>query len=212
VPGSVLTDGQILSLSAGTSAAILFRSGAIVRLKGPFDGRLDTLQPAAGRGGALALVQALQSRGVDAAIIGATRSLPPASIYGGAEGADVSVDTRHSAIYCINDNDTVWLKGGPAARGGPIRLQREDSQRALPWPDGATQIPWPDDLTIEDGDRFDVRVEHGGAPATLVFRRMPPALSTEAWVAAGILLGCRDQADPGLQRIRTAVEQEIAAR
>src|SRR5215469_4343259 len=51
VPGSVITDDQTLSLPSGTDAVLLFRSGAIVRLKGPFEGRLNQVRPAGAPGG-----------------------------------------------------------------------------------------------------------------------------------------------------------------
>ena len=50
VPGSVIADSQTLVLASGASATLLFRSGAVVRMKGPFEGRLDAVRPAASPG------------------------------------------------------------------------------------------------------------------------------------------------------------------
>jgi hypothetical protein len=67
------------------------------------------------------------------------------------------------------------------------------------------RIPWPDDVPIEDDDRFEFIV-NGAAKVTATFRVMEnrPA-SDAAWVAEGILRGCRDQFDAALEQLAKAV-------
>ncbi len=206
VPGTVIAEGQILELAAGASATLLFRSGNLVRLKGPFEGSLRDAQPADAPGGVEGLVQALRRQGVDATVVGATRGLvPPPSARSAMKGQPVAVDVRRSAIYCLRAGDTLWLHG--RADAGLLRLQRGHNVRELAWPAGATRITWPDDLPVEDGDRFDVIDEHGGTLATMIFHRLEPAPSALAWIATGLLSGCRSQVEPALRELAAAVEK-----
>lgn len=93
----------------------------------------------------------------------------------------------------------------PAVEGGTYGLRRGGSTRTIAFPPGADRIEWPDDLSIEDGDRFDLVID-GQARAVIGFRQLAsryPSLS--AWVADGILAGCHEQFDRELRRLRQAV-------
>jgi hypothetical protein len=206
VPGSVISDSQTLALSAGASATLLFRSGEIVRLKGPFEGRLDAIRPAAAPGGAEGLVQALRGQGVDATTIGATRGVTVPSARSAMTGAPVNVDARSSAIYCVGPKDTLWLRNSSVA-GGVIRLRRGRSLREVAWPEGAERVEWPADIMVEDGDRFDVIDDKGAVAATMIFHRLNPPSSDTAWIAAGLLSGCRSQAEPALRELAREIEK-----
>jgi len=206
VPGTVIAEGQILDVPAGASATLLFRSGHLLRLKGPFEGSLREVQPADAPGGVEGLVEALRRQGVDATVVGATRGLaPPPSARSAMKGQPVLADIRRSAIYCLGAGDTLWLHG--RADTGLLRLRRGHSVREMAWPAGVTRVAWPDDLLIEDGDRFDVVDEHGAALATMIFHRLDPAPSALAWIAAGLLSGCRSQIEPALRELVAAVEK-----
>lgn len=206
VQGSVISDSQTLALSAGASATLLFRSGEIVRLKGPFEGRLDAVRPEAAPGGAEGLVQALRGQGVEATVIGATRGFMAPSAHAAMTGAAVNIDVRSSAIYCVGPTDTLWLRSSSAA-GGVIRLRRGRSLREVAWPEGAARVEWPSDLMVEDGDRFEAIDDKGGVAATMIFHRLDPQSSTTAWIAASLLSGCRSQAEPALRELARDIEK-----
>jgi hypothetical protein len=122
---------------------------------------------------------------------------------------DVLVETRRSATWCISAADTIWLARPEAA--GRYALRRHGNVRALAWPPGATRIEWPADLPIEDGDRFEL-LRDGEAQASIGFRRMPAAANEPAAVAAGILLGCRDQFAAALEQLARSVAPAEAER
>jgi hypothetical protein len=206
VPGSVITDSQTLALAAGASATLLFRSGGIVRVKGPFEGRLDAVRPTGAPGGAEGLVRALRDQGVDASVVGATRGFTTPSAHAAMTGAPVNVDIRSSAIYCVGPNDTLWLRGS-AGTGGKIRLRRGRSVREVAWPQGAERIAWPDDVQVEDGDRFEVVDNAGVVAATMIFHHLDPPSSSTAWIAAGLLSGCRSQIEPALRELALEIEK-----
>ena len=207
VPGSVISDSQTLALSAGASATLLFRSGDIVRLKGPFEGRLDAIRPAAAPGGAEGLVQALRGQGVEAAVIGATRVVPPP--HASKPGEPVYVEVQRSAIYCVGPKDALWLRSS-FVPGGVVRLRRGRSLREVAWPEGAQRVAWPDDLLVEDGDRFEVIDEKGGIAATMIFHRFDPPSAPRAWIAAALLSGCRSQAEPALRELARDLEKNTS--
>src|SRR5215469_6530888 len=75
VPGTIITEGQRLTLPDGADAVVLFRSGVLVRLKGPLNSTL-TIDGVSGQGGGAAsntvgaLVTALRGGGTDASVIG----------------------------------------------------------------------------------------------------------------------------------------------
>jgi hypothetical protein len=211
-PGMVLAPGDRLRLPDGASMTLLLRSGEMLRLRGPLETRFDPALPGGQEGSAAALAGAFRLRGLDASAIGGTRatlgrrSLPP---------ADIAVEAERSGTWCLRPADTVWLLR-PAAEPADIALRRRGSLRRLAWPPGAARIEWPGDLTIEDGDAFEVVAEGeargpgmgpgmGQAMATLTFRVLAtPAPSEAAAVAQGLLLGCREQHEAALRRLARA--------
>jgi hypothetical protein len=204
-PGSVLSDGQILDLPAGASATLLFRSGAVVRLRGPFEGRFDAAKPGAAPEGAEGLVQALRGQGVDATVLGATRGFTALAARASMSGANVNVEVKTSAIYCVGPNDTLWLHSSTQG-WRTIKLRRSRSVREVAWPEGAERVEWPTELRVEDGDRFEILDPEGAVAATLIFHRMAPMPSATAWIATGLLSGCRTQAEPALRELTREIE------
>jgi hypothetical protein len=206
VAGSVITEDQTLALPAGASATLLFRSGSIVRLKGPFEGRLDTARPAGSPGGTEGLVQALRGKGIDVSVIGATRGFTIPSANTAMTGGLVNVDVQKSAIYCIGPKDTLWLRGS-SVTGATIRLRRARTLREVAWPKGAPRVAWPADVLVEDGDRFDVVDNAGAVSATMIFHRLVPPPSVTAWIATSLLAGCRSQIEPALRELALEIEK-----
>jgi hypothetical protein len=205
-PGMILGDGQPLSLPEGASATLLFRSGQMVKLQGPFSGALPAPEGAAS---ATALAGALRMQGVDASVIGGSRDVAP-SARRAMSGHDIPINPQRSATYCIGSRDSLWLPR-PASGERLMGLRRKQSMRMVAWPEGAAQIEWPDDVMIEDGDRFDLVDAEGAAHASIVFRRFPSAPRSEtAWVAQMLLSGCTVQADSALREVeRNSLAPEL---
>jgi hypothetical protein len=205
-PGMAVAVTDTLALPEGASMTLLFRSGQILRLRGPFEGSLERIQATADKATVPALAQLFRLQGVDAAVIGGTRTTNTAEVH--ATG-DLQVDPQRSATYCLGPSDVVWI-GWPGTEGESYGVRRRSNTRAIVWPAGATRTAWPDDVPIEDGDRFEIVA--GNTPrATLTFRVLPPNFPSDAaWVAAGILAGCHEQFDAPLRRLaRAAVPPEL---
>ena len=208
VPGMVVSPADRLSLPEGASATLLFQSGETLRLRGPFEGNLFQQQPAAAAtGGAAVLADMFRMHGVDATVIGGTRSTGPARSAPALD--DVQVDPERSGTYCVEPATSVWITR-PAGEAGGYTLRRKGSTRGLAWPAGAQRIEWPGDVPIDDGSQFEIAVG-SAALATVTFRSMPPAApGGPGRIATGIVLGCRDQFDVELNRFsRTVAEPEL---
>ncbi len=198
VPGMVVSSSDRLSIPDGASATLLFQSGEMLRLGGPFEGTLNQQQAKAGEGSVAVLADLFRMHGVDATMIGGTRSTGIAR--SGAPIEDVQVDPGHSGTYCVEPATSVWISR-PAGDARTYAVRRKGSSRTLGWPSGATRVEWPADVPIEDGTQFEIATD-GAARATVTFRTMPaPGASLPAKVASGIILGCHDQFDNELHRI-----------
>jgi Domain of unknown function (DUF4384) len=208
-PGMVVAAGEPLLLPEGASVTLLFRSGQMLRLRGPAQASLDLAAPARREGVVTALAEAFRLRGVDASVIGGARATGFARVR--PQMQDVMVDAQRSGTYCVGPADTVWLTRPPAATEATLALRRRGNLRAIAWPGGAARIEWPSDLPIEDGDRFEVLAGGGAALATLTFRTVAGAPPSEAAaIAEGLLLGCHEQHEGALRRLaRAAVPQEL---
>ena len=200
----VVAAADPLGLPDGTSITLLFRSGQMLRLRGPLEASLDRAEPAA------------------ATTARCRRSPRRSGCRGRCEG-----DRRHPrdrpltrcgrgpagrcrsapATYCIRPPIRSGLSA-PRPRARPTALRRRGGSRGIAWPAGAGRVEWPDDVPIEDGDRFEL-VADGTAQATLTFRVLAPRFAGGR-VAAGILSGCHEQYDAALRRLaRAAVPPEL---
>jgi hypothetical protein len=207
VPGMVVSSNDRLSVPDGASATLLFESGEVLHLAGPFEG---TLVQQAGNSGAKSvsmLAEMFRSHGVDATVIGGTRSTgaPRSSV----EIDDIHLDPQHSGTYCIGPSTSVWINR-PDGDSGMYAVRHKGSSRALRWQPGSDRAEWPADVPIEDGSQFEIAT-NGAARATVTFHAMPSATPTiAAAVATGILLGCHDQFDDELRRFsRSMVRPEL---
>lgn len=202
VPGMVISFADRLSVPDGASATLLFQSGEILRVRGPFEGTLEQPQANELSGGAATLANTFRLHGVDATVIGGTRSVGSTRSASALE--DVQVDPQRSGTYCVNPTTSVWITH-PADKAAEYTLRRKGSLRRLGWPPGAERVEWPADVPIEDGSQFEIVID-GTARATVSFRAMPPAAASgPARVATGILFGCHDQFDDELHQFSRSV-------
>jgi hypothetical protein len=202
-PGMVVSSNDRLSIPDGASATLLFQSGELLRLGGPFEGTLGQRQAKADSS-VSALADLFRTQGVDATVIGGTRSLsrPTDPID------DVQIDPQHSGTYCISDSTSVWISR-PSGDNHDFQVRRQGSSRTLAWPTGANRVEWPADVPIEDDSQFEIATD-GIAHATITFATMPTGLTRASMVARGILAGCREQFDPELHKVgRSAVQPEL---
>jgi hypothetical protein len=203
-PGTVITEDQSLAVPKAATVTILFRSGQMLKVAGPFEGGLGQARPADAPGGLAGLVAALRSAGVDASAVGATRTLAPSARRALADRS-VLVDPRRPATYCLGQEDTIWLLRSDAAEETITALRHGGMRRELYWPEGAARIEWPPEVIIEEGDRFEALDASDRPVAVLAFHRLNAPASDAAWIAQTLLLGCRDQAEPALHELERAL-------
>ncbi|WP_158258414.1 DUF4384 domain-containing protein [Rhodopila globiformis] len=205
-PGMVVATADRLSVPEGATATLLFQSGEVLRLRGPFDGTLAQQRPSGGSGSAAMFADMFRLHGVDATVIGGTRSINPGRPVAALD--DVQVDPERSGTYCVEPATSVWItrpSGGP----GTYALRRKGNNRALAWPQGAQRIEWPADVPIEDGSQFEITTG-GTARATVTFRDVASTTGGAARIARGFVLGCRDQFEEELKRFsRLVVGPEV---
>ena len=207
VPGMVVSATDRLSVPEGASATLLFQSGEMMRLGGPFEGTLGQQQVKATGNSVAMLADLFRLHGVDATMIGGTRSTNVAR--SGPSIEDVLIDAERSGTYCVEPSTSVWITRAPGdARMYAVR--RKGNTRTLGWPSGAERVEWPVDVPIEDGSQFEIATD-GAARATVTFRAMPSSVGPgPATVATGILLGCREQFNDELRRVsRSAARPEL---
>ena len=207
VPGMVVSATDRLSVPEGASATLLFQSGEMMRLGGPFEGTLGQQQVKATGNSVAMLADLFRLHGVDATMIGGTRSTNVAR--SGPSIDDVLIDAERSGTYCVEPSTSVWITRPPGdARMYAVR--RKGNTRTLGWPSGAERVEWPADVPIEDGSQFEIATD-GAARATVTFRAMPSSVGPgPATVATGILLGCREQFNDELHRVsRSAARPEL---
>lgn len=202
VPGMLVGTGERLVLPEGAGATLLFRSGEVLRLHGPFDGPL-ALPSGGNPGGAVAaLVSAFRLQGVDATVIGGTRTTTVPRHQRGLD--EVVVDPQRSGTYCVERSAAVWI-ARPTDDAARYTLRRKGTMRTLAWPGAAERIEWPDGMMIEDGDRYEMLMD-GVARATVTFRTLDErADSAGQWIAEGMLRGCGEQFNGPLRRLARSV-------
>jgi len=200
-PGTVIADGQPVELPEGASAVFLFRSGAMMQLKGPFGSALPEQTHDANS--VAALVQQLKTAGADASVIGASRGVSVTTARAAMDGQRVIIGPDRSGIYCIGPHDSVWLRRSPGT-GDVLKVRSGNNIRELKWV--GDEMEWPSDVIIEDGDRFETSDKH--SVATIIFRRIGSQPSETAWVADNLLLGCQAQAEPALRELAKMVGKD----
>lgn len=205
VPGMVVLSSDRLSVPDGASATLLFESGGMLRLRGPFDGTFGQQQAKAGESSVAMLADMFRLHGVDATVIGGTRSTGPTRSSEALE--EVLIDPQRSGTYCVDPATSVWISR-PATEHSVYALQRMGKNRTLGWPTDALRIEWPADVPIDDGSQFEIAAD-GAARTTVTFHVMP-ATTGAPRVAKGVLFGCHDQFDDELRHIgRSAATREL---
>ncbi len=207
VPGMVVSSTDRLSVPEGASATLLFQSGEMLRLGGPFEGTLGQQQ---GRRAATASQCSPTCSGFTAWTRPSSAAHAPPMWRDPARPSTTSWSIRSAPAPIASSRRHRF--GSPARRAirALYAVRRKGSTRTLGWPSGAERVEWPADVPIEDGSQFEIATD-GAARATVTFRSMPTSAGPgAATVATGILLGCREQFDDELRRVsRSAARPEL---
>ena len=197
--GMTVQGTEHLTVPDGASLTLLFQSGDILRLGGPFDGTIHPPNLPGEDTSVSRLADLFRAQGTDASVIGGTRSAAHRTY--GIETDDVLVDPQRSGTYCIRGSTSVWL-ARPDTDRPVVAIRRKGSSRAVAWPEETARIEWPSDVQIDDGSQFTIET-HGLARSIVVtFRVLPADLPNEpARISTGIIFGCQEQYDAELRRI-----------
>jgi hypothetical protein len=204
-PGMIVAESERLTVPDGASATLLFRSGEMLRLRGPFEGPLGPAEVRAGGAASIvALAEALRRHGVDAAVVGGTRSLAVPSRRQIPE-TELLVDPQRSATYCVGPGSAIWIARTDEPSDN-LFLRRRGIVREVVWAPKAARTPWPADLSIADGENYEIVDASGAVRATLTFRIIEhPTPSDPARVAKAALAGCQEEAAASLRELGRAM-------
>jgi hypothetical protein len=170
-PGMVVAANERFTVPEGASTTLLFQSGEMLRLRGPFDGPLHPTEVRnASKGSIAGLAEALRLQGIDAAVVGGTRAIGALS-RSRVVDSDLVVDARRSATYCIERSTSIWI-GRPDEAVDRIGLRRRGGSREIAWPVGAARAEWPADVPVDVCDRLEILDPEGTARAIVSFHLM----------------------------------------
>ena len=180
-PGQVIDDAQKLTLQRGDELTLVDESGAVIKLRGPYDG-----SPSAGNGSSgvdVSNVLAVLSNGGSQSAMGVVR----------AKVEDVTlpdpwvIDVTHTGKVCVRPGTSVvfWRQesaGATRLRIMPVdRTWRAESE----WPAGASELPAPAIFPITDRQTY--VFDLGGRTATVTLVQVPASLGTDRMRAAWML-------------------------
>lgn len=187
-PGQRLPDGQPLLLRAGDAVTVLDSRGTR-SLNGPGSFRFDQPAPVAAAPSLFKelLTQKTERRARIGAVRGTLEETPPAppGIW--------ALDAATGGTVCVLDPAQVSLWRAEPARAAKLTITRSDSQSAtVVFAASQGSAPWPAALAPADGGQF--RINGGGAPVTLIIKRIsPPPASIDALGEALLAQGCSSQ-------------------
>lgn len=197
--GMVVLGTDRVAVPEGANLTLLFQSGDILRLGGPFDG---TIHPPSAPGEASSvsrLAELFRAQGMDASVIGGTRSAARGPSV--SETDEVLVDPLRSGTYCVRGSTSIWL-ARPDMDRPTAAIRRKGSSRNVAWPEDAARIEWPSDVPIDDGSQFTIETNGSARSIVVTFRELPADLPNEpARISTGIILGCQEQYDAQLRRV-----------
>jgi len=145
----------------------------MLRLRGPFDGTLEQQKAKEGASTVGMLAEMFRLHGVDATVIGGTRSTDrhdpdtPWTMSRSTPSTPAPIVLNRRPRFGLHTRLTVRES---------TRCGRKGSNRTLGWPPGAERTEWPADVPIEDGSQFEI-VTDGSARTTVTFRAMPSAVA-----------------------------------
>ncbi len=191
-PGAAIDGSKPLRLGAGARVTLVAATGAVIRLRGPYE---QAPQPdgsaAAGPGVADALRLLMTQQPAHTTTIATVRGL-------GVEREPDDpwvVNTGKSGDRCLKAGAGLVLWRSDASEAAPLSLGPADGSWAAQatWPAGAQSLAIPADVPIEDGQAFAITV---GAERTVqTIHRIPPTVAGDAMLAGWMSeKGCDRQA------------------
>lgn len=193
-PGKLIDVAETLSLSAGEQIVAVAANGQVIKVAGPYTGRIKVPAAPEKSGSILETISNLvRSESAEQNTLAVTRQWrverPPSDPF--------AVDIALKGPHCVLEAHPVSIWRSVAGQESSIRLRRGSDTRsaASRWPAGANSAPWPDGIEIASGQTY--RASIGGSREEAVFeifvapRTLPTTVHRAAWMAER---GCRRQA------------------
>ena len=179
-PGQTVDDTQKITLQRGDELTLVDESGAVIKLRGPYDG-----PPTAGSSSGIDVsnvVAALSTGGTHSAM-GVVR----------AKVEDVTlpnpwvVDVTHSGKVCVRPGASVVFWRQQSAGEMKLRIMPVDRtwRAEAEWPAGASELTAPSMFPITDRQTY--VFDLGGQTATVTLVHVPASLGTDRMRAAWML-------------------------
>ncbi len=179
-PGQTLDDTQKITLQKGDELTLVDESGAVIKLRGPYDGA-----PGAGGSSGVDISNALAalSTGGSQVVMGVVR----------AKVEDVTlpnpwvVDVTHSGKACVRPGSSVVFWRQQASGEAKLRIMPVDRtwRAESEWPAGASELPAPAMFPITDRQTY--VFDLGGQTTTVTLVHVPASLGTDRMRAAWML-------------------------
>lgn len=179
-PGQTVDDTQKITLQKGDELTLVDESGAVIKLRGPFDGA-----PSGGAGSGVDISNALAalSTGGSQAAMGVVR----------AKVEDVSlpdpwvIDVSHSGKVCVRPGSSLVFWRQQSAGQAKLRIMPVDRtwRAESEWPAGVSELPAPAMFPITDRQTYVFDI--GGQTATVTLVHVPASLGTDRMRAAWML-------------------------
>ena len=179
-PGQVVDDGQKLTLQKGDEITLVDESGAVIKLRGPYDAA-----PNAGSGSGVDISNALAvlSTGGSQSAMGVVR----------AKVEDVTlpdpwvIDVTHSGKACVRPGTSVVFWRQQSAGTAKLRITPVDRtwRAESEWPAGASELTAPAMFPFTDRQTY--VFDLGGQTATVTLVHVPASLGTDRMRAAWML-------------------------
>ena len=179
-PGQVVDDGQKLTLQKGDEITLVDESGAVIKLRGPYDAA-----PNAGSGSGVDISNALAvlSTGGSQSAMGVVR----AKVENVTLPDPWVIDVTHSGKACVRPGTSVVFWRQQSAGTAKLRITPVDRtwRAESEWPAGASELSAPATFPITDRQTY--VFDLGGQTATVTLVQMPASLRTDRMRAAWML-------------------------
>lgn len=179
-PGQVVDDAQKITLQRGDELTLVDESGAVIKLRGPYDGA-----PTASSGTGVDVSNAIAALGTGGShtAMGVVR----------AKVDDVTlpepwvVDVTHSGKACVRPGTTVVFWRSPSSGVTKLRIMPVDRtwRAETEWPAGASELAAPSMFPITDRQTY--LFDLGGQTSTVTLVHVPASLGTDRMRAAWML-------------------------
>jgi hypothetical protein len=179
-PGQVVDDGQRLTLQKGDEITLVDESGAVIKLRGPYDAA-----PNAGSGSGVDISNALAvlSTGGSQSAMGVVR----AKVENVTLPDPWVIDVTHSGKACVRPGTSVVFWRQQSAGAAKLRITPVDRtwRAESEWPAGTSELAAPAMFPFTDRQTY--VFDLGGQTATVTLVHVPASLATDRMRAAWML-------------------------